>query len=79
MGEVAVIAGPLLEHDCHIDLLVRLKPKSAVDTEPTVYRSVVLPEGNLITENNDLICTVYPPKLYTFPTYNLAKKPSHSL
>ena len=46
MGEVAVIAGPLLEHACQIDPPVRLKPKLAADTEPTTYRSVILSNGN---------------------------------
>ena len=45
MGEVVVIAGPPLETDCQIDPPVRLKPKLAAVTEPTAYRSVILPEG----------------------------------
>ena len=46
MGEVAVIAGPLLEPACHIDPPVRLEPKLPADTESTAYKRVILPKGN---------------------------------
>lgn len=44
MCEVEVIAGPLLEPDCQIDPPVCVRPKLAADTEPTGYRSLILPE-----------------------------------
>ena len=46
MGEVAAIAGPLLEPDCRIDPPVRLEPKLAANAGPTARRSVILPKGN---------------------------------
>ena len=46
MGEVAVIAGSLLQLACQIDPPVRFKSKLAADAEPTAYRSVSLPKGN---------------------------------
>ena len=44
MGEVPVIAGPLLGSACQIDPSVVLKPTLAVDTKPTTYKSVIPPE-----------------------------------